>query len=135
MFNVPRRVSIASVVIVFGTAPLLAQTDAASQPQLAGHAASTIDVGQVVGQPAGPPPTPPHTGIKAMIKDLGQDVIHLPSKENAFWAGVGGGLALAAHPADDNVTPSLVGSDFAGKFFKPGEVLGESPTLFTAATT
>jgi len=88
---------------------------------------------QLISQPAGPPPTPPHTGIKAMLKDLGHDVLHLPSRENLMWAGVGGALALAVHPADDDVTPSLVNSDFADKFFKPGEVLGESPTLFSAA--
>src|SRR5215471_4796345 len=50
---------------------------------------------QVIGQPAGPPPTPRHTGVKAMVKDLGDDFLHLPSKENLFWAGLGGGLALA----------------------------------------
>ena len=55
-------------------------------------AASYID-DMVVGQPAGAPPTPRHTGIHAMFKDLGADVTHLPSKENLFWAAVGGGLA------------------------------------------
>jgi hypothetical protein len=89
---------------------------------------------QTIQKPAGPPPTPRHTGIKAMVKDLGHDVIHLPSRENLFWAGVGGGLALAVHPADDNVNEALVNSDFADKFFKPGEVLGELPTLLSAAT-
>jgi hypothetical protein len=69
-----------------------------------------------------------------MVKDLVQDVKHLPSKENLFWAGVGGGLALAVHPVDDDVNESLVGSDFAHNFFKPGEILGELPTLLSAAT-
>jgi hypothetical protein len=45
---------------------------------------------QVVGQPTGPPPTPRHTGVRALFKDLGTDVKHLPSKENLFWAAVGG---------------------------------------------
>src|SRR5262245_51572286 len=71
-----------------------------------------FNAAQVVGQPAGPVPTPRHTGIRALMKDLVSDVQHLPSKENLFWAGVGGGLALAAHPADDNVNTSLVNSDF-----------------------
>jgi len=91
--------------------------------------------GPIVGQPAGPPPTPRHTGIRAMIKDLGSDVTHLPSKENLIWAAVGGGLALAVHPADDNVNESFVNSDFAHSFFKPGAVLGQSYTLLTAAAT
>jgi len=90
---------------------------------------------QIITQPAGPPPTPRHTGIKAMVKDLGSDFKHLPSKENLFWAGVGGGLALAVHPADDNVNQSLVNSDFAHNFFKAGEVLGELPTLLASAAT
>ena len=89
---------------------------------------------RVISQPAGPPPTPRHTGIKAMLKDLGADVMHLPSTENLFWAGVGGGLALAVHPADDNVNSSLVGSNFADKFFKPGEILGELGTLLGTAS-
>jgi membrane-associated phospholipid phosphatase len=93
----------------------------------------TMMFGQIVTQPAGPPPTPRHTGVKAMIKDLVSDVKHLPSKENLFWVGVGGGLALAVHPVDDNVNRSLVGSDFAHQFFKPGDVLGELGTLLGTA--
>jgi hypothetical protein len=85
---------------------------------------------QTGGVGVGPPPTPRHTGIKAMVKDLGTDVKHLPSRENLFWVAVGGGLALAVHPADDNVNHALVGSDFAKAFFKPGAVLGELPTPF-----
>src|SRR5713226_2570586 len=68
---------------------------------------------QVIGQPAGPPPTPRHTGIKAMLKGLVIDFKYLPSRENLLWAGVGGGLALAVHPLDDNVNRALVGSSVA----------------------
>jgi len=93
-----------------------------------------MEFGQVIGQPAGPPPTPRHTGIRAMFKDLAADVTHLPSKENLFWATLGGGLALAVHPVDDNVNEALVGSNFAEKFFKPGEILCELPTLLGTAT-
>jgi membrane-associated phospholipid phosphatase len=70
-----------------------------------------------------------------MVKDLAADVTHLPSKENLFWAGVGGGLALSVHPADDNVNQAMVDSDFADKFFKPGAVLGQTGTLLAAAVT
>jgi len=84
-------------------------------------------------QPAGPPPTPRHTGIKALVKGIFVDMKYLPSKENALWAAGGGGLALAVHPFDDDVTEKLVGSDAAKKFFKPGEVLGQSYTLFGSA--
>ena len=68
-----------------------------------------------------------------MMKDLVEDVKHLPSKENLFWAGVGGGLALAVHPADHRVNKALVNSNFAHDFFKPGEILGELPTLLGSA--
>jgi hypothetical protein len=84
---------------------------------------------QVISQPSGPPPTPGHTGIHALFRDLGADVTHLASKENLFWAAVGGGLALAVHPADDNVNQSMVNSNFAHNFFKPGAYLGQSYTL------
>jgi|SRR5262245_4372702 len=92
-----------------------------------------LDLDQVIQQPAGPPPTPRHTGIKAMVKGLAKDVTYLPSKENLFWAGVGGGLALAVHPVDDNVNEALVGNNSAENFFKAGEVLGELSTLLGSA--
>ena len=129
----------AAVFALIGAAtPLRAQTAPSlvqgSQPSPTGLFALPEDE-QVITQPAGPAPTPRHTGIKAMVKDLGSDFKHLPSKENLFWAGIGGGLALAVHPADDNVNESLVNSDFAHNFFKAGEVLGELPTLLASAAT
>ena len=69
-----------------------------------------------------------------MFKDLVQDVKHLPSRENLFWVGVGGGLALAMHPFDDDVNRSLVGSDVAQRVFKPGQILGQLRTLLGSAT-
>jgi membrane-associated phospholipid phosphatase len=88
----------------------------------------------VAQQPAGPPPTPRHTGIKALTKHLVTNFKYLPSKENLFWAGAGGGLALAVHPFDDNVNEALVGNDTAEKIFKPGEILGELGTLVGSAS-
>src|SRR5262245_36570462 len=85
-------------------------------------------------QPAGPPPTPRHTGIKAMTTHLVTNFKYLPSRENLFWAGAGGGFALAAHPFDDNVNEALVGSDTAVKIFKPGAILGQLPTLLGSAS-
>src|ERR1041384_3133551 len=71
---------------LFGDAPAL--------PTVMTRAAASAEAS--AQQPAGPAPTPRHTGIKAMIKDLGGDVLALPSLENLYWAGIGGGLALAA---------------------------------------
>jgi len=93
-----------------------------------------VDFSQVIPQPAGPPPTPRHTGIKAMLKGIVIDLKHLPSKENLMWAGVGGGLALAVHPFDDNINRSLVNNNTAENVFKAGEVLGELGTLLGSAS-
>ena len=80
-------------------------------------------------------PTPRHTGVRALFKDLWSDVKHVPSKENLMWAGIGGGLALAVHPADDNVNKYLVGNTTADRFFKPGAIIGELGTLLGGAVT
>jgi hypothetical protein len=70
-----------------------------------------------------------------MVKGLGDDFKHLPSKENLFWTAAGGGLALAVHPADESVNQAMVNSDFAHDFFKFGSYLGELYTLLPAAAT
>jgi membrane-associated phospholipid phosphatase len=85
-------------------------------------------------QPAGPAPTPRHTGIKTMAKHLVTNFKYLPTMENLYWAGAGGGLALIAHPFDDNVNHALVGNNTAENIFKAGEILGELPTLLGSAT-
>ena len=69
-----------------------------------------------------------------MVKGLFVDFKYLPSKENAMWAGVGGSLALALHPLDDNVNSALVGNSAAETFFKPGAILGALPTLLGSAS-
>jgi membrane-associated phospholipid phosphatase len=99
------------------------------------EAASPIEFGQAVQKPAGPPPTPRHTGIKAMLRGLGTDVKHLPSRQNLFWVGIGSGLALAVHPIDDNVNARLVGSSSANRVFNPGKIIGETVTLLGTAVT
>jgi hypothetical protein len=116
-------------------APVRAQVEADGVVHPALDVRPALDFEQVVRQPEGPAPTPRHTGIKAMFKDLALDVTHIPSKENLFWAGVGGGLALAVHPADDNVNEAMINSDFAKAFFKPGRVIGSLPMLLGSATT
>ena len=88
----------------------------------------------IAGQPAGPTPTPRHTGVKTMSRHLVTNFKYLPSMENLYWAGAGGGLALVAHPFDDNVNEYLVGNDTAKKIFKTGEILGELGTLLGSAS-
>src|SRR6266545_8161006 len=127
MRGLNHRCVIAVVFVVSGvTAPVRAQTGVDQPPAVASATASPIlwaadgivfappiDFTQIVQQPAGPPPTPRHTGIKALLKGLVIDVEHLPSRENLFWAGVGGGLALAVHPVDDDLNRTLVGNNTA----------------------
>ena len=133
MNRVRARLFLACIALtLFAVNPLKAQTLFDANIHLPELTADTAE--QVVQKPEGPPPTPRHTGIKAMVKDLGQDVLHLPSKENLFWVGVGGGLALAVHPADDNVNEAFVNSDFAHNFFAPGKYIGSLPVLLGTAT-
>src|SRR5437762_3244513 len=121
---------LAAAAFVMCTAPpLRAQSD--DRESLRAPDAELIDA---IQQPAGPPPTPRHTGIKAMVKGLIVDFKYLPSRENLFWAGIGGGLALAVHPLDDNVNTALVGNDTAEKVFKPGEILGGLGPLLGSAS-
>ena len=114
-----------------------AVSEAASAPSLFGSSPlGSLDTDALFAQqPAGPPPTPRHTGIKALAKHLVTNFKYLPSTENLLWAGAGGGLALAAHPYDDDVNRALVGNSAAESFFKPGAVLGELYTLLPAAAT
>jgi membrane-associated phospholipid phosphatase len=89
---------------------------------------------QWLGKPDPEPPTPPHTGIKALTLALGKDVRHLPSTQNLFWVGVGGGIAAAVHPLDSTANADLSGPTL-DKVFKPGAILGQSYTLLPAAVT
>jgi hypothetical protein len=132
MVSVSRTVGLVVVLACCsGAASLHAQGEAEAPASLL----TAADFDQVVGQPAGPAPTPRHTGIKALIKNLGSDVTHLPSKENLFWASVGGGLALSVHPVDDNVNEAMVNSDFAHDFFRLGSYLGQLYVLLPTAIT
>ena len=85
------------------------------------------------GQPAGPVPTPEHTGIRALFFDLADDVKHLPAKENYWIAALGGGAALAVHPADSHVTPYLVNASWAHSVFVLGAYIGDTPELLGAS--
>jgi membrane-associated phospholipid phosphatase len=136
----------AVIFVVCGVAtPLMAQTtvDESLVATAASHAGPSggeglitpeLDGNQAIQRPAGPPATPRHTGIKALVKDLASDVRHLPSRENLLWAGIGGGLALAVHPLDDDVNRKLVGNKTAEHFFKAGAVVGELGTLLGGAS-
>jgi len=94
-----------------------------------------------------PPPSPPaqqepvqaaeaspqRSFISSLVHQLGSDVKHIPRRNSVYWLAAGTALALAVHPADDEINARLVGSDFADTFFTPGKVLGASPFVLSAA--
>jgi PAP2 superfamily protein len=74
------------------------------------------------------PPTPEHTGFHALFHNLVEDVQHLPAKQNLLLTGIGGGLALAVHPADESFNVRLRSHyDGVNRAFAPGKYLGNTP--------
>src|SRR6185503_17267951 len=74
------------------------------------------------------PPTPEHTGIRALFGNLGEDVKHLPSKQNALLAAIGGGLAAGVHPYDQSFNTRLRSHyDGVNRAFAPGKYVGNTP--------
>src|SRR5436190_9000359 len=65
--------------------------------------------------------------VKALVFNLGDDLKHIPRKNSLYWVGAGAALALAVHPADDDLNARLAGSGFADKVFKPGKYVGSFP--------
>jgi membrane-associated phospholipid phosphatase len=124
----------AALLLILVVTPL-ALADLASAQSVTAGPAATIAWEQGKTAPAVPATTRRHPGIKTMFKDLVADVSHLPAKENLFWAAVGGGLALAAHPADVDVNRRLVGSTIARRTFRPGRIMGTFATLAGSAAT
>jgi hypothetical protein len=143
--DIRRRVTGAAVLwVLVATAVVRAQTTDPGSPStdvtpapirasLDGSSPAAF-ANQIVQPPAGPPATPRHTGVKAMVRDLGSDVKHLPAKENLLWVGIGSGLALAIHPFDNNVNQTLTGNVTAERVFRPGAVLGSLGTLLGTST-
>jgi PAP2 superfamily len=74
------------------------------------------------------PPTPEHTGIHALFGNLAEDIKHLPEMQNVFIAAIGGGLALAVHPADQTFNANLQSHYVTvNDVFAPGKYLGDTP--------
>ena len=141
--RVTLRIAVCSLALVWisagsshaQTLDSIVESDSQSSPSLFTPArlGAFVADSSLAQDPAGAPPTPRHTGIKALTKHLVTNFKYLPSKENLLWAGAAGGLALAAHPFDDNVNEALVGSDTAHNIFKVGEVLGQLGTLLSTS--
>ena len=74
------------------------------------------------------PPTPEHQGFRALLEGLKDDIRHLPSRENLYIAGLGGGLALGTHPFDHSTgTWALNHDEVVNRIFAPGQYVGDTP--------
>lgn len=79
---------------------------------------------QLPTQESQPPPVPQHTGLRQLFKDTAKDFKHLPSKDTALILGIGGALALAVHPIDDDLNERLAGEGWKHNIWAPGRVMG-----------
>jgi len=75
------------------------------------------------------PLPPPKQGRFKFLQQVGGDFKHFPSWDTAAWLAGGGGLALAVHPADDDVNAKLAEH---ADFFKAGKYIG---SLYVQAGT
>jgi hypothetical protein len=106
----------------------VARTDTTSEPRESAQTPEEQPSAQAADEKK--PPTPPHTGVRALTSGLVEDVKHLPSKPNAYLTMLGGGLALAVHPIDDNVNARLAGSE---NVWRPGKYVGLTPVQMGTA--
>jgi PAP2 superfamily protein len=105
---------------ILSVAVLGATTPDATQPV-------AVDTEQQQADPQDPqgPPTPAHTGIRALVGDIGEDLKHLPERDNVVIALVGGAMAVAVHPADASLNTRLQShSDAVDDTFAPGKYVG-----------
>jgi membrane-associated phospholipid phosphatase len=69
-------------------------------------------------------PANPRRPIWRIAGDIGGDFRHLPTKDSALILGIGGLLAAAAHPIDQDTNAHLAGHGWSKNVFEPGKVLG-----------
>ena len=76
------------------------------------------------------PALPEHTGLSTLVRDTVHDYMAFPRRESTWWIlGIGGGLAAAFHPLDDDVNSHLVSSSAADKIWKAGHIIG-GPAIY-----
>lgn len=78
------------------------------------------------------PTKPTRSFASALVHNLGDDIKHLPRQNTVYWLAGGGVLALAVHPFDDDINRHFEGAGAADKFFKPGQVIGNTGVLLGA---
>jgi hypothetical protein len=71
-----------------------------------------------------------HTGLTTLARDTYRDFLAFPQRESTWVIlGIGGGLAAAVHPLDDDLNAHLVSSGAADKIWKPGHIIG-GPVMY-----
>jgi len=126
MSRLQRCLSRVPLVLFLSAGPTGAQTPAQDAP-----AATTPDA-------QGPEVVfaPDETNWKSLLKHTGSDFLSFPQRKSTWvLLAVGGGLALAAHPADDYVQSHIVGNPTADGIFSVGKVLGNTYFQIGAAIT
>src|SRR5262245_45611311 len=73
-----------------------------------------------------------HTGLRTLVRDTYRDFLAFPTRESTWWIlGIGGGLAAAVHPFDDDVNAHLASSGAADNIWKAGHIIG-GPVMYIA---
>lgn len=76
------------------------------------------------------PALPTHTGLATLARDTYNDFKSFPLRKSTWVIlGVGGALAAAVHPFDDDVNERLVGHTAADRIWAPGHVIG-GPVMY-----
>jgi len=69
---------------------------------------------------------PTRSFASALVHNLGDDIKHLPRQNSVYWLAGGSALALAVHPADEDVNRHFAGTGTSDALWKPGQVIGNS---------
>jgi membrane-associated phospholipid phosphatase len=69
--------------------------------------------------------------LSALGHNLVDDLKHLPRRNSAYWLAGGAGLALAVHPADQEINAYLVDKNDA--FWAPGKVIGSTAFVLSGS--
>jgi membrane-associated phospholipid phosphatase len=124
----------APLVGTSGTTPPAQPADTSSQPtdtpEQAGITSPTP--AGISAVPSTTFPKPQHTGLSTLFRDTVLDYATFPRRQSTWWIlGIGGALAAAVHPFDDDVNAHLVSSGAADKIWKPGHIIG-GPVMYIA---
>jgi membrane-associated phospholipid phosphatase len=126
------RIMAAITVLYLATTGLVAAQETGTAEPAAGSASPSSET---PAQKDNTPPLPVHTGLSAILRTLGSDFAAFPQRQSTWVIlGIGGGLAAAAHPIDEEFNAHLAGSPAVGRFFAPGKVIGSMWVQVGAAT-